>query len=90
MYTKGKVKEIGNIIAIDTDGKGRQPLYKINLKGGQELVVESNYLSHPSQDQMNEPAWKKSEANILAHTAAKAIKLTEEAIAAENGEHRAA
>ena len=66
------------------DGKGTQPLYKINLKGGQELEVEINYLSHPLQDQMNEAARKESEGNILANTVAKAIKLAEEVIAAAN------
>ena len=90
MYTKGNVKEVGSIIAINMDGKGTQPIYKINLKGGQDLKVESNYLSHPSQDQMNEAAQKESVADISANTAVKAIKLADEAIAAANYAHRAA
>ena len=90
LYTKGDVKEISNIVAINTDGKGTRPLYKINLKGVQELEVESNYLSYPSHDQMKEAARKESEAGILANTAVKAIKLAEEAIAAANDARRAA
>ena len=48
LYTKG------NIIDISTEGKGIQPLYKINLKGGQGLHVGTPYLFHPSNDTMNE------------------------------------
>ena len=39
---------------------------------------------------MNEVAQKESEADILANTAAKAVKLAEEAIAAANDACRAA
>ena len=90
LYTKGDVKEIGNIMAISTEGKGTQPLYNINLKGGQELEVESNYLSYPLHDQMKEAARRESDANTLASTATKAIKLAEERIAAANDARRAA
>ena len=33
LYTKGNIKELGNIIVISTEGKGARPLYKINIKG---------------------------------------------------------
>ena len=45
LSTKGNIKELGNIIDISTEGKGARPLYEINIKGGQELQVESTYLS---------------------------------------------
>ena len=59
-------------------------------EGEQELEVESTHLSHPSQDQMSEAARKESEADILANTAANAIELVEEAIAAANDARHAA
>ena len=52
--------------------------------------MESTYFPHPSQDQINEATQEESEADILAHTAARAIKLAEETIAAANDAHRAA
>ena len=54
LYTKGNIKELGNIIGNSTKGKGMWPLDKINIKGGQELQVESMHLSQPSEDTMNE------------------------------------
>ena len=84
MYTKGNVKEVGTIIAINTDGEGMRPLYKISIKGGQELEGESTYLSNPSHDQTKEAARKESATDVLANPAAGAIKLAEEAIVAAN------
>ena len=66
MYNKGNVKKLGNIIAVNADGKCMRPLYKIDMKGGQELEVESTHLSHPSQDQMKEATRKESAADIFS------------------------
>ena len=60
------------------------PLYKINIKGGQELQVESTYLSHPLKDTVNEASWKEPEAKMFAKTATEAIGKAEEAMAVTN------